>query len=169
MIRYPSVDLHTHTTYSDGADTPEQLVAKAADVGVWHLAVTDHDTIEALPEAREAGQRYGVGILSGIELTVQYEDYHDIHLLAYGFDPDHHDLVQRLHDLQARRLDRGLEMLRLINKRLSDSGRPPLDRNRVLARAQGALARPHLAEELLEQGYVQTFQDAFREFLIPWR
>jgi predicted metal-dependent phosphoesterase TrpH len=167
MIRYPSVDLHTHTTYSDGADTPSQLVAKAANVGVWHLAVTDHDTDEALPEARQAGLKYGVEIFGGIELTVQYEDYQDIHLLAYGFDADCPALVQRLHTLQAHRVERGLEMLRRINERLSAAGRTLLDRDRVLARADGALARPHLAKELLEQGHVQTFQDAFRDFLIP--
>jgi len=167
MIRYPSVDLHTHTTYSDGADTPSQLVAKAAGVGVWHLAVTDHDTVAALPEARQAGLAYGVEIINGIELTVQYEDYQDIHLLAYGFDADHPALVQRLHEIQAHRVERGLEILRRINERLSAAGRTLLDRDRVLARADGALARPHLAEELLEQGHVQTFQDAFRDFLIP--
>ncbi len=167
MVRYPSVDLHSHTTYSDGADTPEQLVAKAAAVGVWHLAVTDHDSVEGLPEARQAGAAHGVAILNGIELTVQHETYHDIHLLAYGFDAEDADLVTRLGEIQHRRVERGLEILRRVNKRLSDSGRTPLNRDNVLARASGALARPHLAQELLAQEYVQTFQEAFSEYLIP--
>jgi predicted metal-dependent phosphoesterase TrpH len=164
---YPSVDLHTHTTYSDGLDTPWELVAKASELGVWHLAITDHDTVEALPEALQAGDTLGVNVISGIELTVQYEAYDDIHMLAYGFDPTHAALSARLHDLQAYRMQRGLDMLQRINVRLSALGKAPLDRSRVLARAQGALARPHLAQELVEQGHVPTFQDAFRDFLIP--
>ena len=167
MVRYPSVDLHTHTTYSDGADTPDQLVAKAAAVGVWHLAVTDHDSVSGLPEARRAGAEHGVDILSGIELTVQYENYHDIHLLAYGFDAEDAALIARLDEIQHRRVERGLEILQRVNQRLSAAGRAPLNRENVLARASGALARPHLAQELMAQDHVQTFQDAFTDYLIP--
>ncbi len=167
MLLYPSVDLHTHTTYSDGADTPQQLVAKAGDLGVWSLAITDHDSVEAMPEAIQAGQAYGVDVLSGIELTVQFEDYDDIHILGYGFDPAHEALGDRLRQVQEHRVQRGIEILRRINLRLSALGKAPLDQTQVLARAQGAVARPHLAQALLDQGHVETFQDAFREFLIP--
>jgi predicted metal-dependent phosphoesterase TrpH len=167
MSHYPSVDLHTHTTYSDGRDSPWDLVSKASELGVWHLAVTDHDSVEALPEAIEAGDALGVEVISGIELTVQYDAYDDIHMLAYGFDPTHAALRARLQELQAHRVQRGLNMLRQINIRLSAMGKAPLERARVLARAQGALARPHLAQELVDQGHAQTFQDAFRDFLIP--
>ena len=167
MVAYPGVDLHAHTTYSDGADTPFQLVAKAAELGIWHLAITDHDSIEALPEAVEAGRQYGVEIMSGIELTVQYEDYQDVHILGYGFDPANLALKACLDRMQERRVARGLEILRCVNRRLSDSGMAPLNRERVLARAQGALARPHLAHELMDQGYVETFQEAFSDYLVP--
>lgn len=161
------VDLHTHTTYSDGTDTPWQLVAKAADQGVQSLAITDHDTVAALPEALEAGQAHGVAVLSGIELTVQYQHYHDIHMLAYLFDASHEALGVRLRLLQEQRVQRGIEILRRINERLNALGKAPLDSERVLARASGALARPHLAQELIAQGYASTVQDAFRAFLIP--
>lgn len=161
------VDLHTHTRYSDGTDTPLQLVAKAAAQGVTSLAVTDHDTVAALPEASAVGKAYGVTVLAGIELSVQYQQYHDIHILGYCFDPGHAGLCIRLNRFQEHRVQRGMEILRRVNSRLSALGKAPLDSQRVLARARGALARPHLAQELIAQGYVNTAQDAFREFLIP--
>ena len=95
-----------------------------------------------LPEAIEAGDALGVEVMSGVELTVQYDVYDDIHMLAYGFDPTHTALNERLQELQAYRVQRGLDMLQQINIRLSAMGRRPLERARVLARAQGALARP---------------------------
>lgn len=167
MPLYPSVDLHMHTTYSDGLDTPADLVAKASELGVWNLAITDHDTVDGLPEGIEAGQRYGVHVMSGVELTVQFEDYHDIHILGYDFDPADAAFAACMKRMQDARLERGLEILRRVNRMLSDVGKAPIDEQRVLARAQGAVARPHLAQELVEQGCVETFQDAFQEYLIP--
>lgn len=167
MSLYPSVDLHMHTTYSDGLDTPADLVAKASELGVWNLAITDHDTVDGLPEGIEAGQRYGVHVMSGVELTVQFEDYRDIHILGYDFDPADAAFAACMKRMQDARLERGLEILRRVNRMLSDVGKAPIDEQRVLARAQGAVARPHLAQELVEQGCVETFQDAFQEYLIP--
>jgi predicted metal-dependent phosphoesterase TrpH len=163
----PCVDLHTHTTYSDGADTPQQLVATAAQLGLHTLAVTDHDTVAALPEARQAGDDHGVTILPGIELSVQYGRYRDVHLLGYCFDATHPPLLTRLRTLQEGRIQRGTKILQRVNARLRKQGRAPLDPARVLARAQGALARPHVAQELLHQGYVDTMQHAFQAYLIP--
>jgi predicted metal-dependent phosphoesterase TrpH len=161
------VDLHTHTRYSDGTDTPSQLVAKAVEHGVTHLAVTDHDTVAALPEALTAAKAYGITVFTGIELSVQYQQYHDIHILGYCFDAAHEEIGARLSLFQEHRVQRGLEILQRVNRRLSALGKAPLDSQRILARVRGALARPHLAQELLAQGYVHTIQDAFREFLIP--
>ena len=81
------VDLHTHTRHSDGLDTPAELVAKCARQGVRRLAVTDHDTLAALPEACAAGEALGVEVFAGIELSVQHGDFSDVHLLGYFFDP----------------------------------------------------------------------------------
>lgn len=167
MTVYPSVDLHMHTTYSDGLDTPTELVAKASQLGVWNLAITDHDAVDGLPEAIEAGRRYAVYVMSGTEFTVQFEDYHDIHILGYAFDPANAALTACLQRMQDARLERGLEILRRVNEMLRQEGRAPIEEQRVLARAQGAVARPHLAHELVEQGCVETFQDAFQEYLIP--
>src|SRR5215510_10283590 len=102
------VDLHTHTSYSDGADAPAQLVAKAAQQGLHSIAVTDHDILAALPEAQQAGLDCGVEVLVGVELTVQYQQYDDIHLLGYFFDPAHATLQARLTLMQQHRVQRGL-------------------------------------------------------------
>src|SRR5215831_9595255 len=161
------VDLHMHTCYSDGADTPAQLVAKAAQQGLHSIAITDHDILAALPEARQAGVDCGVEVLVGIELTVQYQQYDDIHLLGYFFDPTHAALQEQLDLAQQHRVQRGVAMLERINALLVHNGKAPLDQERVLQSAHGALTRPHLAQALIARGYASTIQNAFENFLIP--
>lgn len=161
------VDLHTHTRHSDGLDTPAELVAKAARHGVRRLAVTDHDTLAALPEARAAGAARGVEVMTGIELSVQHGDFDDIHLLGYCFDSQDAALNACLARLKEGRTQRGLEILRRVNRRLNDRGLAPLDGERVRQSASGVLTRPHLAQALVAQGYCRGYQEAFRDFLIP--
>ena len=161
------VDLHMHTSYSDGLDSPTQLVTKAAQQGLHSIAITDHDILAALPEARQAGRACGVEVLVGVELTVQYQQYDDIHLLGYFFDPEHAALQARLALVQQHRVQRGVEMLERINALLVQSGKAPLDSQRVLQSARGALTRPHLANALIARGYASSVQNAFEQFLIP--
>lgn len=161
------VDLHMHTCYSDGADTPAQLVAKAAQQGLHSIAITDHDTLAALPEAQQAGLDCGVEVLVGVELTVQYQQYDDIHLLGYFFDPEHAALQARLALVQQHRVQRGVAMLERINALLGQRGQAPLDSQRVLHSARGTLTRPHLAHALVARGYATSVQNAFEQFLIP--
>ena len=161
------VDLHTHTSYSDGLDSPTQLVAKAAQQGLHSIAVTDHDILAALPEAQQAGFDCGIEVLVGIELTVQYQQYDDIHLLGYFFDPTYAALQAQLALAQQHRVQRGVAMLERINALLGQDGKAPLDKERVLQSARGALTRPHLAHALIARGYASTIQNAFENFLIP--
>jgi 3',5'-nucleoside bisphosphate phosphatase len=161
------VDLHTHTSYSDGLDSPTQLVAKAAQQGLHSMAITDHDILAALPEAQQAGCDCGVEVLVGIELTVQYQQYDDIHLLGYFFDPAHAALQAQLALAQQHRMQRGVAMLERINALLMQDGKAPLDKERVLQSARGALTRPHLAQALMARGYASSIQNAFENFLIP--
>lgn len=160
-------DLHTHTSYSDGLDSPTRLVAKAAQQGLHSIAVTDHDILAALPEAQHAGCDCGVEVLVGVELTVQYQQYDDIHLLGYFFDPTHTALQEQLALAQQHRLQRGVAMLERINARLVQDGKAPLDQAHVLQSARGALTRPHLAHALIARGYASNVQHAFEKFLIP--
>jgi predicted metal-dependent phosphoesterase TrpH len=152
------VDLHTHTSYSDGLDSPTQLVAKAAQQGLHSIAITDHDILAALPEAQQAGFDCGVEILVGVELTVQYQQYDDVHLLGYFFDPTHAALQAQLAQAQQHRVQRGVAMLERINARLVQDGKAPLDKAYVLQSARGALTRPHLAQALIASGYASTIQ-----------
>ena len=161
------IDLHMHTCYSDGSDTPWQLVMKAAQQGLQSIAITDHDTVAALPEARQAGLVHGLEVLAGVELSVRYEHYHDVHMLGYLFDPQDERVLQRLQQLQQQRVQRGLEILTRVNALLQQRGQLPLDSAAVIQRAQGTLTRPHVAEALIAQGYVRNIEEAFREFLIP--
>src|SRR5215831_1611411 len=161
------VDLHTHTSYSDGLDSPTQLVAKAAQQGLHSMAITDHDILTALSEAQQAGFDCGVEVLVGVELTVQYQQYDDIHLLGYFFDPEHAALQARLALVQQHRVQRGIEMLERINALLVQHGQIPLDSQHVLHSARGALTRPHLAHALVARGYATNVQNAFEQFLIP--
>ncbi len=161
------VDLHTHTSYSDGLDSPTQLVAKAAQQGLHSIAITDHDILAALSEAQQAGLDCGVEVLVGVELTVQYQQYDDIHLLGYFFDPTHAALQAQLALAQQHRVQRGVEMLERINALLVQDGKAPLDKERVLQSARGALTRPHLAHALIARGYASNIQSAFENFLIP--
>jgi predicted metal-dependent phosphoesterase TrpH len=156
-----------HTCYSDGADTPVQLVAKAAQQGLHSIVITDHDSLAALPEARQAGLDYGVEVLVGVELTVQYQQYDDIHLLGYFFAPDHAALRARLALVQQHRVQRGAEILERVNALLVQHGQAPLDSQPVLHSARGTLTRPHLAHALVARGYATSVQNAFEHFLIP--
>ena len=161
------VDLHMHTCYSDGVDTPAQLVVKAARQGLHSIAITDHDILAALPEAQQAGLDCGVEVLVGVELTVQYQQYDDVHLLGYFFDPQYAALQARLALVQQHRVQRGVEMLERINALLVQQGQAPLDSQRVLDSARGTLTRPHLAHALVTRGYATSVQNAFEQFLIP--
>jgi hypothetical protein len=161
------IDLHMHTCYSDGSDTPWQLVAKAAQQGLRSIAITDHDTVAALPEARQAGMAHGIEVVAGIELSVRYAHYHDVHMLGYLFDPQHERLGEWLQHMQEQRVQRGLAILACVNACLRQRGQTPLATAQVLQDVQGTLTRPHVAKALLAQGYVRNIEEAFREFLIP--
>ena len=132
---------------------------------VWPSLITTSWT--ALPEAQKAGLDYGVEVLVGVELTVQYQQYDDIHLLGYFFNPAHAALQARLALMQQHRVQRGVEMLERINALLVQHGKTPLDSQRVLQSARGALGRPHLAHALVARGYASSIQNAFENFLIP--
>ena len=102
MNRTWPVDLQTHTTFSDGTDTPEELVAKAAALGIRVLAVTDHDSVRGVAAARAAGAEAGVHVLPAIELSTAREekrDFLDINILGYGIDPDDPTLLAKLEEV----------------------------------------------------------------------
>ncbi len=126
------------------------------------ISLTDHDTVEGVAEAQAAGCRFGIRILSGLELSAEFHG-HEIHLLAYGFDPEDLDLLQALSRHRQAREERAFRIV----DRLNELG-IPLARERVSGAARhSSLGRPHIADALLAIGAVSTFQEAFDRYLNP--
>ncbi|MBW3622062.1 MAG: PHP domain-containing protein [Armatimonadetes bacterium] len=155
----PGIDLHAHTTASDGTLTPTELVQRAHETGLDALAVTDHDTLAGLEEARQAGESFGVEVIDGIELAVEHAGR--FHLLGYGFDPQNAALNDRLVYIQEYRANRNRKMVEKMREYGLD-----ITWEEVEAEAGGDLiARPHMALALKRKGIVQTPQEAFDRFL----
>ena len=154
------VDLHLHTNFSDGLLTPTQVVMKAKEAGLKAVGIVDHDTIDGIAEATEAGSHQDIEVVPGVELSSQYEG-RDIHILGYYFDPEHPRLQEYLRRFQQERYRRAAKMIQNLNNlgvRLTMA--------EVKERAKGgSIGRPHLAEVLMEKGYVETFQEAFHRYI----
>jgi predicted metal-dependent phosphoesterase TrpH len=162
-----SVDLHSHTVYSDGSLTPTQLVRLAMANGVRVLSVTDHDHTGGIDEALEVGKTAGIEVIPGIELSVSYAEFEDIHLLAYYFAWHDPHLRARLESFRDARERRAEHILERINAKLVGEGREPIAYDAVKAQVQGAFGRPHIATALIDQGYVPDMNTAFKYYLIP--
>lgn len=161
------IDLHVHSRCSDGVFAPQELVEKALQAGVTALAVCDHDNIDGVLPALKAGQRCGVQVISGVELSCVWGEYQDVHLLGYGFDCTYQPLQQALQSFQQFRAQRNRLIVDKINSVLETKGLAPLIFARVEARGDGTVGRPHIAMELMEAGYVKTMEDAFNHYLVP--
>jgi 3',5'-nucleoside bisphosphate phosphatase len=162
-----SVDLHSHTVFSDGSLTPTQLVRLAMTNGVRALSVTDHDHTGGIDEALEVGNAAGVEIIPGIELSASYAEFEDIHILAYYFAWHDPHLRARLESFRVARETRAERILERINAKLAAEGRAPIVYEAVKAQVQGAFGRPHIATALIEHGHVPDMNTAFKEYLIP--
>ena len=155
-----TVDLHMHTNCSDGVLSPASLVHLAHDRGLGVIAITDHDTVNALPEALEAGEELGIEIIAGVELSVDVLGK-ELHLLGYFFDPDDADLRSHLEKFRKDRKERAYHMV----ERLQQSG-INLSMQEVEAQAQGdVLARPHIAKAMLQAGIIQHEEEAYQQYI----
>ncbi len=155
-----SLDLHLHTTASDGSLSPTALVHTAARAGVTLLAVTDHDTTEGVTEAMAAGAETGVAVVPGVELSADTEE-HDIHLLGLFLRWEEAELQAALRELGERRAVRNARIL----EKLRGLGLP-LEAARVQEiSGHGSVGRPHIAEAMKEQGYVGSQGEAFYRYL----
>jgi len=154
------VDLHTHTTASDGLLPPATLVEEAARLGVGILAITDHDTTDGLEEALEAGYALGVEVIPGVEINTDVQGA-EIHVLGYYIDYTSDWFQDALRHLRESRLDRAARMV----ARLATLG-IQLDLQRVLALAHGgSIGRPHIARAMVEAGYISSPEEAFRLYI----
>jgi predicted metal-dependent phosphoesterase TrpH len=157
----PVIDLHTHSTISDGTDTPAGLVAAAAQAGIDVLAITDHDTFGGWAEAAEAVPEHGVTLVRGIEVSCTWQ-HATVHLLGYLPDPDDARLnaaLEQARESRATRLER-------MVARMSADG-IPVTYEEVLAQVGPGTTpgRPHIADALIANGTIAHRDDAFREWL----
>ena len=155
----PFVDLHTHSTASDGTLPPEQVIEAAARCGLKALALTDHDTVGGVARAREAGERLGIRVIAGVELSA-FQDDHEVHVLALHLS-QLETLEKRLLELRAQRYTRAEKIV----DRLNVLG-IPITLDEVLVQSNGgAVGRPHVARALIARGVVHDFRDAFMRYL----
>lgn len=160
------IDLHAHTTASDGSDAPEHLVRLAAEYGLAAIAVTDHDTIEGVGAAQRAAGRFSVEVIPGVEISAKppqavREAHGVLHILGYLIDPESEHLAAALAWMQERRAARNPEIIRRLNA---------LGINLTLADVArhadaGQIGRPHIAQALVGKGVVASVQEAFDRYL----
>jgi len=159
-VRYNLADLHTHSFCSDGMRTPTQAVEEAHEAGLQALSLTDHDTVEGIPEAMEAGERLGVEIVPGSELSAHVRE-REVHLLAYCMDWTNLELNSGLNQVHESRHQRGVAIV----ERLNDLGLE-INLDEILDYAQGSpLGRPHIAAIMVKNGLVPNKDEAFNRYL----
>jgi hypothetical protein len=154
------VDLHVHSSVSDGLLTPRDLVRHAKEVGLKAMALTDHDTVAGVAEALAAGREFGLEVIAGVEISAEIEKG-ACHILGYFVDPAHRGLRKILSDARDGRDKRNVRILELLNKLGLH-----LTMDEMAARVQdGVLTRAHFATVMLEKGYVKKWDDAFERYL----
>lgn len=154
------IDLHCHTTASDGTLSATELVERAASLGLTAVAVTDHDSVASVEEALAAGRRFGLKVIPGVELSAK-SDPLDLHVLGYFIDHTHPPLLERLRVLRDSRLRRARDMVAMI-----DEAGYPLTIGDVAAFAGGeAVGRSHIARALVARGHAEDMRDVFVRFV----
>ena len=155
-----NIDLHLHTTYSDGTKSPEELITFIKGFGITTASVTDHDITDGTKEAIEIGQKLGMEMIAGIEINCLHNG-NRMEILGYFIDPDNSELnkkIKEMREFRETRLDRIIEKLKKHNMEIS--------KERVLEIAgEGSIGRPHIAQALLEKGYVSSPSEAFEKYL----
>ena len=155
-----TADLHTHTIYSDGTNTPEELIAMAKQAGLAALAITDHDNLDGLAEGAVAAQAAGIELIPGLEMSAAVKSV-DVHLLGFFVDVRCTPFQDLLVQQRTRRIGRIEEMVTRV-QRLGMA--ITQEEVREIA-GRGAMGRPHVAMALVRRGYVPTFEEAFKRYL----
>jgi predicted metal-dependent phosphoesterase TrpH len=155
-----SADLHVHTTFSDGEDTPEEVVDKAAKAELKTIAITDHDVVDGIYPAEVEGQKKNVAVIPGIEFTTEARAA-EIHILGYFIDRDSLKLQHTLKKIQESRKHRIFKIVEKL-KRVG----VPLEAADVFAFATGVSAgRPHVARAMIKKEFVKNIKEAFEKYL----
>jgi len=155
-----SIDLHIHSTFSDGSMSPTELVQYAHQRGLAAISLTDHDTIEGIEEAMSVGNQVGVEVVPGLELSIKHGDC-AVHLLGYFFRPADESLSLALQRLQSGRLERNKVILANLNRLGVDIHLQELEK----ISGHGQSGRPHIAQILMQKGVVKNMDEAFHRYL----
>jgi predicted metal-dependent phosphoesterase TrpH len=154
------VDLHVHTTFSDGDMTPDEMVREAQNLGLAGIGIADHDEVAGAAVAAEAAGSSGLEVVACVELSTS-DGKTDVHVLGLMIDAANENLSDYLKIFRETRLRRGLEMV----ERLRGMG-VNVDPDLVLEIANGgSVGRPHVAQALLRGGFVETYEEAFRKYI----
>ncbi|ADL11770.1 PHP domain-containing protein [Acetohalobium arabaticum] len=155
-----NVDLHLHTTASDGSYTPEELVEKAVGMGLETIAVTDHDTVGGVAPALTAAKEVDLEVIPGVEFTT-YVGQEEVHILGYYFDYLDQNFLMELTKLKEARENRGKKIVEKLNK----LGLELEWKSVIEVAGSGAVGRPHIARALVNEGYVADVSAAFEDYL----
>ncbi len=154
------VDLHSHTNYSDGYYSPEELVHKAKDAGISILSITDHDSVNAIEVATKVGEKLGVQIIPGVEISSDLRGA-EVHILGYFIDIENKELEHYLTFFREERVRRAARIIEKLNNLGFD-----ITLDDVLDKAKNsAVGRPHIAQAMLEKGIVTTYFEAFNKYI----
>ncbi|MBI3087454.1 MAG: PHP domain-containing protein [Candidatus Omnitrophica bacterium] len=156
-----TADLHTHTLYSDGTETPRRVVELAAEAGLSALAITDHDILDGCPEAAAAAAQRGLELIPGLEMSAS-DAGREVHVLGFFIDADCAPFQQLLADQRTRRVQRIHEMIQQLGQ-IGLAITPEEVFGHALG--QGSVGRPHVAKALLKRGYVSTLKEAFDRYI----
>jgi len=156
-------DLHSHSTCSDGLLAPDALVERAVQRGVDVLALTDHDEVKGLPAAREAAAQWGLRLINGVEISVQWETV-TLHIVGLAIDTTHAPLVEGLAGIRTGREQRAVRMAKSLDA-VGISG--SLEGARRYAKNPELVSRSHFARYLVEAGHARDTNAVFRNYLTP--
>ncbi len=158
---YIKSDLHTHTYYSDGKFRPAELVKRAKEGGLECIAVTDHDNVDGIDEAIQAGKEIGVEVIPGVELSSEY-DGREVHILGYFIDYKNTELLEHLSSFRVNRKTRAEKIVRKLN-----ALEIPLTMGDVFDHVEGnaSIGRPHIAYAMVDKNFVSNYYEAFVKYL----
>ena len=157
------IDLQTHSNFSDGSMSPSELVREAKQLGLSAIALTDHDTIEGIPEFLEMGQKLNILTVPGVEISIDTKlpNNGHMHMLGLFIDHQNHDLVSKLDYLRFHRNERAQKILKKLHELGAEVSLSELQNEA----GEGSIGRPHIAKIMLRKGIVSTLQEAFDLYL----
>lgn len=154
------IDLHIHTTASDGLLTPEEVVEIAKREGLSAISITDHDTIDGYQTAKKRAEELEIELIPALELSTSHKG-EDFHILGYLIDCENPEFLKKINSFQEERRVRGEEMVEKLNELGIDLS---METVKNIA-GKGAMGRPHLADALLKEEFVHTYEEAFARYI----